>query len=643
MSAADRIHFRDSIRFRILLLAVLPATLVGLLLAGYFTYSRLKEAESNLHQLGVITVQHLAAGSEFSMLAGDVTSLERMLLDAVKRSNARENGDRFIEVYDRNRTVVARAGARPEGLAPISLDVRFQEAEDTVLFTEPIWLVTTEIDDFPGESAASGNLRQVLGWVVLGMSKDALKAARNATVLAGLLITLLGLGLAYVLALLIGRNLLRPLQALSQMMAALAGGKMDARVEESANGELRRLQADVNSMAEALQRSQVGLEARIREATADLAAQKDEAERANAAKSRFLAATSHDLRQPLHALGLFAVTLKERLHDPEQVRLVTRIEDSINALEGMFGTLLDVSRLEAGVLAVQERPTPLQPLLDRLHQEWIGPAQEKGLSLRVAPSRLAVHADPVLLTRVLNNLVSNALRYTEQGGVVIGCRRHGQQVLLQVWDSGVGIAPEQVGRVFEEFFQVGNPERNRTKGLGLGLYIVDRICRLFGAAPQVRSRLGHGSVFTVALSRAETPVAVAPAKLAAPDAFRSEWVLILDDDRDVLEAMQMLLESWGLGVQLAANLAEAREHLHAYGRPSLILSDFRLGGHVDGDAAIAELRQLCDRPIPAALISGDTTPEGVARMQQSGLPALHKPLRPAKLRALLTHLLANPG
>jgi CheY-like chemotaxis protein/anti-sigma regulatory factor (Ser/Thr protein kinase) len=342
----------------------------------------------------------------------------------------------------------------------------------------------------------------------------------------------------------------------------------------------------------------------------------------------------------MHALGLFAAVLKEKVTTPEQHDLVGKIEDSVNALEAMFNTLLDVSRLDTGLLTPHPQIVPLRPLLHRLEQEWIGKATEKGLRFTVRSCDLAVRSDPILLARIINNLVKNAIRYTGQGGVLVACRRRGNRVLLQVWDSGVGIAPEDLGRIFDEFYQVNNPERNRTRGLGLGLFIVRRLSQLLGHSVDVRSRPGRGSVFSVRLPIAENR---SGERLDGPEqaSFERQWVLLIEDDTQAREAMSTLLEGWGLQVIAAADLDTAERSLAGTGVPALIVSDYRLGGGITGIEAVTRLRRLFDRRVAAILVSGDTSPEGMAEMQEAGIPVLHKPVRPAKLRALVNHLVAH--
>jgi CheY-like chemotaxis protein/anti-sigma regulatory factor (Ser/Thr protein kinase) len=289
-------------------------------------------------------------------------------------------------------------------------------------------------------------------------------------------------------------------------------------------------------------------------------------------------------------------------------------------------------------------PTPadfrLQPLFTRLDAAFAPQAERKDLRLRAAPTRLAVRSDPVLVERILLNLLSNAVRYTEHGGVLIGCRRRGSRVRIEVWDSGIGIAPEHRQTIFQEFYQVGNPERDRHKGLGLGLAIAARLARLLGSRIDVRSQSGRGSVFAIELPRGVVPAeAAATIRLALPEVLRDAHVLIVDDDALVLDAMASLLAQWGCRVTTAANGEEAIRQLAD--TPHAVICDYRLPNGETGAEVIARLRAANGAEIPAALVTGDTAPERLREARQAGYPLLHKPLQPARLRALLEQLLAS--
>ncbi len=394
------------------------------------------------------------------------------------------------------------------------------------------------------------------------------------------------------------------------------------------------------------------LERRVEEKSAELAAQleqtraaRDAAIAADRAKSRFLAAASHDLRQPLHALGLFAAGLDDRARDPDDAALAHRISTSVSSLESLLSSMLDISKLETGAITPDVRAFALDPLLSRLANEFALEALERDLSLAVMPTRRAVRSDPLLLERVLRNLVANALRYTKKGGVVVGCRPRGAGVSIEVWDSGPGIAPEEIDRVFEEFYQIGNPERDRARGLGLGLAIVRRLATLLGHDLRVDSRPGRGTVFRIVVASApEDAVTALPEhQFAEPiGPLSGRRILVVDDEEPVREGTRQLLASWGCIACVAADAASAVSGCTEQPVPDAMLVDFRLPGGRDGLATIAAVRAACGASVPAIIVSGESTGDEIARINASGFMLLHKPVPPARLRAALAHLLAAP-
>lgn len=372
----------------------------------------------------------------------------------------------------------------------------------------------------------------------------------------------------------------------------------------------------------------------------DLTLQKETAERANAAKTRFLAAASHDLRQPLHALGLFVSALNERVRGETTRKLVAQIGASADALRGLLNALLDISRLDAGVIHPRVTHCSVQSLFDRLAHDHAAAAGEKGIRLKFIPTNTGVCCDTTLLERIVGNLVSNAIRYTDRGGVVVGCRRRGGRLCIEVWDSGIGIAADELENIFHEFHQIGNPERDRSKGLGLGLAIAGRLARLLESRINVVSVPGKGSVFSLVVPRSYLPATYT----ASPtDSKRhklgSMLVTVIDDERAIREAMHTLLSGWGCVTVLADSADAALATLAVSERaPDVIIADYRLRDNRIGVDAIMCLQARYGSDIPAIVITGDTAPERLREAQASGYRLLHKPLAPAKLRSLLNHI-----
>jgi CheY-like chemotaxis protein len=328
----------------------------------------------------------------------------------------------------------------------------------------------------------------------------------------------------------------------------------------------------------------------------------------------------------------------------ERGRLLDRVDAAVSSMNELFDALLDLSKLEAGVLEPNPSEFPVQPLLTRLEATFGGVAREKGLRLRVLSTKAWVRSDPILLERIVSNLVSNAVRYTRQGGVVVGCRIRGDLCRIDVCDTGPGIPEAQQRAIFGEFVQLaaGNPDRGG--GLGLGLSIVDRLGRLLDHPIEVQSRLGGGSRFSVVVPRAaaqmETVEAAVPS-VTLLDPARGKLIVVIDDDPLVLDGMGGILRSWGCRVVAAASaesaaLAELRAQRL---EPDLIISDLRLADGKTGFAAIELLRRDLGPAIPAFLITGDTAPERVHEARASGYHLLHKPVAPMRLRAMLHQLI----
>ncbi len=373
----------------------------------------------------------------------------------------------------------------------------------------------------------------------------------------------------------------------------------------------------------------------------DLQQQKEIAERANVAKSSFLAAASHDLRQPVHALGLFTGALRGLALPPEARHLTDRIDASVEALDGLFSALLDISRLDAGIVEVHVRAFPVGPLIERICADHADEARAKGLILRCAPTTLSIKSDPVLVERILRNLIGNAARHTTNGSVLAGARRRGDQVVLEVRDTGPGIAPAEHERIFDEYYQIGNAERDRANGLGLGLAIVRRLTTLLGTQVVLRSQPGRGACFAVTLPRG-TGLAAADPAAAPPTSPDEGLVVVVDDEADIRDAMTGLLRHWGFEVIAAASGDDALAQLAVSPIvPRLLICDYRLRDGETGIEVVARLRDDYNASIPAMLITGDTAPSRLIEARASGLALLHKPVTNARLRAAIATVIAG--
>jgi len=377
----------------------------------------------------------------------------------------------------------------------------------------------------------------------------------------------------------------------------------------------------------------------------NLQREKTAAEQANAAKSRFLAAASHDLRQPVHALSLFVAAMRPRKMDDEARELLDHIDGSVRAMGGLFGGLLDISRLDAGVVEVNRGPVLVQPLLERVCHDYEVLADAKGLKLVLHECSLAVMSDAMLLERIVRNIIANAVAYTDRGRVVVGCRRRRGSLSIQVWDTGRGIPRHEQEHVFQEFYQLGNPERDRTKGVGLGLAIVRRLTQLLGHTLTVHSDVGQGSVFEVSVPYGD----FAAASTAQTGEYLTPFlahgvglILVIDDEMAIQIAMKSLLESWGYEAITAGSCDEMLERIATHRTaPRLIISDYRLRDNASGIDAIERLRSEYNDEIPGMLITGDTAADRLKEAQESGFLLLHKPVPNHRLRASIAHLIES--
>ena len=630
------------IRDRMLLAALLPVTLVAVLLSTVFLAGRYTDLDEAHEQRVRSLARQLASAGEYGLFSANTSSLQALAGGALRDADVIS-----ARILDSEGQTLALAGKARHAALP-ALGAQEQRWVDAgsghELLVQPVHASSVRLDDvFEGAASETPAVPPVLGHVVLEISRASMVSRGHDMLMIGLAVTLGGLIFGGVLAVRIGQGVIRPILRVSDMIERIGHGELSVRGAVRPNDPLRDLQAGLNQMAEHLQQGRDELERRVALATAELRAKKEEAETATLAKSRFLAAASHDLRQPIHALGMFVARLAQLPHDRETRHLIANLEASVRAMQDLLDALLDISRLDADAVRVHPQAFPLAQLFEQLRGALLPVANDKGLRLRLRSTAAWVMSDPTLLHRILLNLVSNALRYTGQGGVLVGCRRSrgGSHVWIEVWDTGVGIASEHQQDIFREFYQIGNPERDRSKGLGLGLNIVDRTARLLGHSLQLCSIPGRGTRFRleVPLAAPGDPAAVvAVAETLAVDDMRGVRVLVVEDDRQSAQALRGLLDSWGCVVALVEGLQGALTTVAGGFEPDLILSDYRLRAGETGLESLQRLRAALPRPTPACLMSGDTDPVLIQACRDAGLPLLHKPVRPAKLRTLMRRL-----
>ena len=408
------------------------------------------------------------------------------------------------------------------------------------------------------------------------------------------------------------------------------------------------IERELQEVNESLEQRVEQRTAALRDLNRELEAAREMAETANRSKTRFLAAASHDLLQPMNAARLFLSVLRQRPdEDDERSRLVMRADRSLTAAEELLSALLDISKLDSGALEPVLETIDVPELYEQLRRRFKALAANRGLVLRVRSLPVQVTSDRKLLTRMLQNFLANALRYTERGGVLLGCRRRGNEIELGVWDTGVGIAPEDQARIFEEFQRLGRSDRvddrDGERGLGLGLAITDRMARVLEHPLGLRSVPGKGSCFTVRVPLARVPAhsALPPRETErrASTPLAGAAVLCVDNEMAILEGMTALLERWGCRVRVARDQAAALARLEDGWVPDLVLMDFHLGDGVDGLEVLDALPLASNGCVRSVIITADRSPELEARVASRGLALLRKPLRPAALRALLSNLL----
>jgi PAS domain S-box-containing protein len=429
----------------------------------------------------------------------------------------------------------------------------------------------------------------------------------------------------------------------------------DITERKNAQASMQRLNEDLERRVQARTQELEALNANLRyeiiereKVQLDLRDARDAAEHANASKDRYLAAASHDLLQPMNAARLLMSTLRDRTMPAAEAQLVERSHSALESAEDMLTDLLDIARLDQSNVNPELGNYSLAELIEPLVAEFQGLAEVNGVELRMHPTVWAIHTDYRLLSRIVRNLLSNAIRYTDQGGVLIGARRRGDRVDIQVWDTGRGIPAAQFGAIFKEFNQLSpaadqQPDRHgKRKGVGLGLAIVERIATLLAARVEVRSRVGRGSVFSVGVPLAtQAPALPLPSsgileRLAEP--LQGRLLLVIDNEHIILEGMCDLLEQWGANVRVGVDVESALGQLGG-SVPDAILVDYHLDDGRNGCEAVSRLRSHWQRTVPAIMITADRSEHCQQTLRELGIPVLNKPLKAGKLRAMLGQML----
>lgn len=663
---------RFSVRQYVSWITLFPLIVLAVCMELYFIRNHFSELDRGLLERGKLIASQFASSSEYGVISNnrpfmlniadgilqqqDVRGLmildgqSRILVEAGGFSSAAKSALADIRTAVSSLSDGARLTlANQEGLEidkPGNTPAVIPSGDKSLLIYQAIAPESVALDEFASPFPA----RQ-LGGVVVEMSQERTKSLKSRMLWSTLIATAIFLALILYLVHLTSLGITYPVSLLSNTVQNIGHGNLDARVAEPNRIlELGILSNGINEMAAKLQQESANLQQQVEERTAQATQAKQnaeaaqrEAEQANAAKSKFLAAASHDLRQPIHAQGLFLDVLSRTELSAYQRELLSCARAASKASGEMLNTLLDFSRIEAGVVKPQIQPFLFQPLFNKIENEFAPQADAKGLVYRSRETRLAAQSDPMLVELILRNLVSNAIRHTEHGGVLVACRKRGNLAVLEVWDTGIGIEPAHQKDVFREFHQLGNPERDSRKGLGLGLAISDGLARTLDHGLSLASTPRRGSVFRLTL-----PISTTVSSAKDPSATHCNpgnlnvRILVIDDDEAVRAAMLHLLRNWGCECEVAETIEEALAlaRLHA---PDVVVSDYRLREQRTGAEAITALRALLGDSLPALLITGDTAPERLREAQASGIPLLHKPVSPSQLQCGLLEVLKEPN
>ena len=485
--------------------------------------------------------------------------------------------------------------------------------------------------------------RPVLGSVMVDVSLSDAIAAQQASLRNALFALALSVLVAAVIGWQAARWMSAPLRRLVAAVHQLGRGDRHVEVEVTDQTEIGELQRGFNSAALALFDVQRSMEKEIEHATVELARKNAALEAASVAKARFLAAASHDLRQPLYALTLFSSSLAEDERDPIRLDRIAHIQECVEALDHLFSELLDLSRLETGAMQIEITEFPLDHVLEEVSRNFRMIAEQHGLRLIMRTTDVWVRSDRTMLARILNNLVSNALRYTHEGGVLVVARRRSDgTVRLDVWDTGTGIAPEHQARVFDEFYRVechGNHEHDTgpRRGLGLGLATVQRLAELLDTQVQLKSAPGRGSVFSFHLPQVPAQQVPHAADDETPLDVSGMRVLVIDDEPAILSGIRYLLRSWGCEVAVAEDRTQAMLAAEEWPMPpDIVISDLRLRDGESGLDVLAALDQHYQRdgnaPFSRLLITGETRSDRLREIMAARIPVLYKPVSPEQLR-----------
>lgn len=623
------------IRHRILFTALAPAALVAFLVSSLLVAGQIEQARSEQHRRLAAVARQIASAAEYNIFVNNTTGLLALL-----ESTFSEPDLIGAAILDTRGKVLASTVPIADLPSPDAIDQGL--SLPNLLSPSRRWhSIPIQASYFGEQDLFAGNETPAptqIGQLLLQVTNEPLRGQILRSIYIAVALSLMVLLFGSLLALALSRNLIRLLLRISQVVDQVGHGIGSVRIGHDGPDELGQLAAGIDRMIGRIENNQAEMAARIAEATTALRREKEEAEEASRSRSRFFAAASHDLRQPVQALGLFVAQLEREARDnPLQAR-VSQLGQSVRNLQTLLDTLLDYSRLDGQVFHTKLRPVNARTAIASVADEFSAAAAAKGLVLRYRVCDCWLLTDPALLHRILINFVSNAIRHTRRGGILIGCRRGATHARISVWDTGPGIPVEHHAAIFDELVQLENPERDASKGLGLGLAIVRRIAGLLQHPLTLRSTPGRGSCFSVTIPLTSDPAFRDQAPLPSEPARGP--ILVLGAPAPERDELATLLDGWGLPSVMVDDVAEALQHLADDGVLSLLLCDSSgpLEPLLD---ALDRLDAAAGFPIPALLVRSG--PQTGMNLRSARRLALVRPYRPARLRALINHLLDPDG
>jgi signal transduction histidine kinase/CheY-like chemotaxis protein len=649
----------SSLRWRLLWISMLPLILFALIWMSYALVQRYADLSSQLEQRAQLLARQMAVASDYAIFAQNNLVLQNITASVVKEPEVS-----FAGVYDASLQALsiserqtdlskersANLSTQMSAVTNSGLPFMSIESDRLVRFIQPINSIGLDLEDTLKNAS---KLSPITGYAVVEVSIDSVYT-ELIKFLFGVLLILAAL--LYIALLVVNRfssQLENSFRLVANAAKKIGAGDTKVRLRLGSNDikVFDQLSYDINIMAERLDFSQNYLENKVLTATQALREQKEAAEISNNAKSRFLAAASHDLRQPIHAISLLVSAAQFEKDPAAQSAIIGRIENGTAALSDLLNSLLDISRLDGGGVQIHEEDFALDKVMNNLQNTYQSLAEEKGLDLIIRPTKACTRSDPMLLERILSNLVSNAVRYTPPGGVVyVAVRPRGQEWLVQVRDNGPGISPEEQDNIFQEFVQLSNPQRDRSQGLGLGLAIVKRLIHLLSHRVAVRSALAQGATFSIYIPKIElgqhttqTTTDTFKASKDPSSQLKGLRILVIEDDELVRQSFQGLLAMWGASVDVFEQAELAIQHAtQPDHRPDLIITDHRLGGLHNGLELSREIAQLLSHPIPTLLITGDTEDLSLQRISDKHIQVLYKPVKPNVLIGTIHNLIVPP-